>query len=75
MFVCMYVHACTYARAVIVWGDRHVCVRGIFIQNIISHCFQVMGVTRFGGYTTHLLCEATYVRPLPDGWGFQEVVG
>ena len=28
-----------------------------------------MGVTRFGGYTTHLQCEATYVRPLPDGWG------
>ena len=30
---------------------------------------QVMGVTRFGGYTTHLLCDATYVRPLPAGWG------
>mmetsp|Transcript_31867 Transcript_31867/g.26880 ORF Transcript_31867/g.26880 Transcript_31867/m.26880 type:complete len:267 (+) Transcript_31867:3-803(+) len=31
-----------------------------------------MGVTRFGGYTTHLQCEATYVRPLPDGWGYEE---
>eukprot|EP00802_Teleaulax_amphioxeia_P020155 Tamp_20427.p1 GENE.Tamp_20427~~Tamp_20427.p1 ORF type:complete len:267 (-),score=39.78 Tamp_20427:7-807(-) len=31
-----------------------------------------MGVTRFGGYTTHLLCDATYVRTLPAGWGFEE---
>ena len=33
---------------------------------------KVMGVTRFGGYATHVLCEATYVRALPPGWGFQE---
>jgi NADPH:quinone reductase-like Zn-dependent oxidoreductase len=24
------------------------------------------------GYATHVLCEATYVRALPDGWGFEE---
>ena len=26
----------------------------------------------YAGYATHVLCEATYVRPLPPGWGFDE---
>jgi NADPH:quinone reductase-like Zn-dependent oxidoreductase len=33
---------------------------------------QVMGVTRFGGYTTHLNIEADYISPLPDNWTFEE---
>lgn len=32
----------------------------------------IMGVTRFGGYTTHLNIEAKYVIPLPSTWNFDE---
>lgn len=31
---------------------------------------RVMGVTRFGAYTTHLNIDARYVLPLPSGWDF-----
>ncbi len=31
---------------------------------------RVMGVTRFGGYTTHLNIDARYVVPIPEGWDF-----
>lgn len=31
---------------------------------------RVMGVTRFGGYTTGLNIDARYVIPLPEGWDF-----
>lgn len=31
---------------------------------------RVMGVTRFGGYTTALNIDARYVIPLPSGWDF-----
>jgi alcohol dehydrogenase len=31
---------------------------------------KVMGVTRFGGYTSHLNIDARYVLPLPEGWDF-----
>lgn len=33
---------------------------------------RVMGVTRFGGYATHLNTGAAYVVPLPDDWSFEE---
>ncbi len=33
---------------------------------------QVMGVTRFGAYTTHLNIDARYVMPLPPGWSYAE---
>jgi synaptic vesicle membrane protein VAT-1 len=32
----------------------------------------VMGVTRFGGYTTALNVDAAYLRRLPAGWSFEE---
>lgn len=32
---------------------------------------RVMGVTRFGGYTSHLNIDARYVIPLPDDWDFK----
>ncbi len=32
---------------------------------------RVMGVTRFGAYTTHLNIDARYVIPLPPAWDFQ----
>ena len=33
---------------------------------------KVMGVTRFGAYTTHLNIDARYVQLLPEGWTFAE---
>lgn len=33
---------------------------------------RVMGVTRFGAYTTHLNIDHRYVVPIPDGWDFAE---
>ncbi len=32
----------------------------------------VMGVTRFGAYSSHLNIESQYITPLPIGWSFQE---
>ena len=32
----------------------------------------VMGVTKFGGYTSHLNIDARYVISLPSGWNFEE---
>jgi NADPH:quinone reductase-like Zn-dependent oxidoreductase len=29
---------------------------------------RVMGITRFGAYTTHLNIDARYVLPIPEGW-------
>jgi alcohol dehydrogenase len=33
---------------------------------------RVMGVIRFGAYTTHLAIDENYVLPLPDDWSFEE---
>ncbi|MEM6764348.1 MAG: zinc-binding dehydrogenase [Bacteroidota bacterium] len=33
---------------------------------------QVMGVTRFGAYATHLNIDHRYVIPLPEGWTHEE---
>lgn len=33
---------------------------------------QIMGVTRFGAYTSHLTIDARYVFPLPNDWSFEE---
>ena len=33
---------------------------------------QIMGVTRFGAYATHLNIDERYVLPLPDGWNHEE---
>jgi alcohol dehydrogenase len=33
---------------------------------------RIMGVTRFGAYTTHLNIDARYVFPLPESWTYQE---
>lgn len=35
----------------------------------------VIGVTRFGGYASHLNCDLRYLRPLPRGWSFAEGAG
>ncbi|EKX38138.1 hypothetical protein GUITHDRAFT_77483 [Guillardia theta CCMP2712] len=36
---------------------------------------RVMGVTRFGGYTTHLLTRSCFVRPIPSDWSYEEGAG
>lgn len=36
---------------------------------------RIMGVTRFGAYTTHLNIEETYVIPIPQGWTDEEASG
>lgn len=33
---------------------------------------RVMGVTRFGGYATHIDQDARYCEPLPQGWSYAE---
>lgn len=33
---------------------------------------RVMGVTRFGGYTTHINIAEQYVTSLPDDWSFEQ---
>lgn len=33
---------------------------------------KIMGVTRFGGYTSRLNIDIRYVTPLPDSWSFEE---
>lgn len=33
---------------------------------------RVMGVTRFGGYTSHINIDSNYIVPLPDTWSFPE---
>ena len=32
----------------------------------------VMGITKFGGYTSIINIDVDYVSPLPDGWSFEE---
>jgi len=36
---------------------------------------KVMGVTKFGGYASHLNIHHRYVIPLPEGWSFAEGAG
>lgn len=33
---------------------------------------RVMGVTRFGGYDSHILADPDYLMPLPEDWSFPE---
>ncbi|MDX2245267.1 MAG: zinc-binding dehydrogenase [Bacteroidia bacterium] len=33
---------------------------------------RVMGVTKFGGYASHINQDARYLVPLPEGWNFAE---
>lgn len=32
----------------------------------------VIALTRFGAYATHVVVDARYLRPLPDGWSFAQ---
>ncbi|MFZ6009252.1 MAG: zinc-binding dehydrogenase [Bacteroidota bacterium] len=33
---------------------------------------KVMGVTRFGGYDSHIVADPAYLFPLPSGWSYEE---
>ena len=33
---------------------------------------KVIGVTRFGGYDSHIVADPEYLFPLPGGWSFEE---
>lgn len=33
---------------------------------------KVMGVTRFGGYDSHIIADPDYLFPLPVGWSYEE---
>ncbi|THH37773.1 alcohol dehydrogenase catalytic domain-containing protein [Neolewinella litorea] len=44
---------------------------GVGVQNV-SVGDRVMGVTRFGAYTSRLNIDHRYVLPLPDGWTLEE---
>ena len=33
---------------------------------------KVMGVTRFGGYDSHIVADPEYLFPLPEGWSYEE---
>src|SRR5665811_1258468 len=36
---------------------------------------KVMGVTKFGGYVSHLNIHHRYIMPLPEHWSFEEGAG
>jgi len=36
---------------------------------------KVMGVTRFGAYTSYVTIEESYITPLPEDWSFEEGAG
>ncbi len=36
---------------------------------------KVMGVTKFGGYVSHINSHSRYVVPLPPGWSYEEGAG
>ncbi|MBC5991428.1 synaptic vesicle VAT-1 family membrane protein [Pontibacter cellulosilyticus] len=36
---------------------------------------RVMGVTKFGGYTSHINIDHRYIIPLPDNWTYEEGAG
>lgn len=75
-----------FADVFAIWGLYSATPKGIFtpgleysgviikagknVQNV-KVGDSVMGVTRFGGYTTHLNIESSYAIPLPEGWDFE----
>jgi alcohol dehydrogenase len=74
-----------FADVFAIWGLYSATPPGIFtpglefsgivqaVGNGVTHLRpgdQVMGVTRFGAYTTALNLDARYVLPLPQGWDF-----
>ena len=76
-----------FADIFAIWGLYGATPKGIFIPGLeyagvvlkvgaevsnVKVGDSIMGVTRFGAYTTHLNIDSRYVIPLPDGWSFEE---
>ncbi len=74
-----------FADVFAIWGLYGATPKGVFTPGLeyagvveragsaVTHLKpgdRVMGVTRFGGYTTHLNIDARYAIALPEGWDF-----
>jgi NADPH:quinone reductase-like Zn-dependent oxidoreductase len=79
-----------FADVFAIWGLYSATPKGVFtpgleFSGIIVHTGEnvteykigdrVMGVTRFGGYATHVISSPMYLRPLPENWTFEEGAG
>jgi synaptic vesicle membrane protein VAT-1 len=40
--------------------------------SVVAPGDRVIGLTRFGGYATHIHADARYLHPLPGGWSFAD---
>ncbi|MCB0629097.1 MAG: alcohol dehydrogenase catalytic domain-containing protein [Saprospiraceae bacterium] len=76
-----------FADIFAIWGLYAATPKGIFTPGLeysgvvakvgsavqgIKEGDQVMGVTRFGAYATHLNIDHRYVVPLPEDWDYAE---
>ena len=76
-----------FADIFAIWGLHAATPKGIFTPGLeysgvvakvgsavqgIKEGDQVMGVTRFGAYATHLNIDHRYVVPLPEDWDYAE---
>jgi NADPH:quinone reductase-like Zn-dependent oxidoreductase len=76
-----------FADIFAIWGLYAATPEGIFTPGLeysgviarvgsevkgIKEGDRVMGVTRFGAYTTHLNIDHRYVAPIPEDWDFAE---
>lgn len=79
-----------FADVFAIWGLYSATPEGVFTPGLefagtvvaigeeVDSCKvgdRIMGVTRFGAYTSHLNMDARYVIPLPDDWTFEEGAG
>lgn len=75
-----------FADIFAMWGIYSATPKGVFIPGLeyagvieavgsevteVKVGQAIMGVTRFGAYTTHLNIDQRYVIPLPEGWDFR----
>lgn len=76
-----------FADVFTIWGLYGATPKGIFTPGLeyagtivkvgenvttVKEGDRIMGVTRFGAYTSHLNIDARYVLPLPPDWDFAE---
>ena len=76
-----------FADLFAIWGLYSATPKGVFVPGLeysgvvlktgtdVQHLKvgdRIMGVTRFGAYTTHLNIDQRYAIPLPEAWTFQE---
>jgi NADPH:quinone reductase-like Zn-dependent oxidoreductase len=76
-----------FADVFVIWGLYGATPEGIFTPGLeyagivleageevpdVKAGDRVMGVTRFGAYTSHLNIDHRYVVPVPEGWSLEE---